>query len=143
MTPAGFPNRQTRFSPPEATPITRERAREMADRVNDSAQLAAFVADCCITIETLWTEVERALDGLDRNMEIVAQQRGDLGRAGARIRELESRLGSRASTIEPEVIERLRSSLEFGRQRKYVAESIDLHDLDAILTFIDAMGTPQ
>ncbi len=135
------PNQVARFASSDATPITRERAREMADRVNDSAQLAAFVADCCITIETLWTEVERALDGLDRNMEIVAQQRGELGSAHRLIRELEARLGPRAAMIDPDLVERLRLSLESARNKRFLAERIDVEDIEALLVFVDAIGS--
>lgn len=132
---------RARFAPAEATPIDQSRAREMADRVNDSAQLAAFIADACLTIDTLWTDNARLQDGTDRSLDLVAQARGELGRANARIRELESRLGASAATIDPEPVKRLRISIESARQKRFLAEPIDVGDLEALLAFVDAMGS--
>jgi hypothetical protein len=119
-------NQHARFAASELTPVDRETARALATQ---TAQLAAYMADACLTIDTLWSENERLQAGIDRNLGLVAELRG--------------RLGKRAATIDPALIERLRVSVESARQKRFLAEAIDVDDLQALLAFVEAMGSGQ
>lgn len=77
---------RARFASPEMAPIDPATARHIAEQ---HAQLGAYVADLCLTVDTLWSENERLQEGVDRNLGLVAELRGELGRIAARIRELE------------------------------------------------------
>src|SRR5437763_199496 len=107
-------------------PIDQTTARQIADQ---SAQLAAFVADLCLTNETLWDENARLQAGIDHNLELVAELRG--------------RLGNRAATLDPAVAERLYQSVKSAREKRFLAEAVDVEDLEALLVFVSAMGSGQ
>jgi hypothetical protein len=123
-----------RFASKESTPVDRDRAREFAEQ---SDQLARFIADLCLTNESLWDENDRLQAGIDRNLELVAELRGQLGLATARAKAAGTFGMLGGVSLDRDLVERLRTAAESAHHKRFIAAAIDIEDLDALLAVLD------
>jgi hypothetical protein len=127
----------TRFAPKEMTPVDRVRAKELADH---SALLAAFVAEACLTIDTLWDENARLQEGVDRQMGLVAELRGQLGIAEARAKAAGTFGMLGGLTLTSDVVDAFRTAAQFARDHRYLAVSLDIEHVEALVVVLDKIG---